>query len=126
VEKFKAMEFSTFFFIILSIYACYYLILLVLDRFSGGGRSEHSPAQTVYSFDPTSSVMPGLESAQAKDLLHPVTYLPQNISTDDEDIEIDDSDFKLIYLPDDEIEPSSPSSEDTDQTVSSTSANPAL
>ena len=120
------MEFSTFFLIILSIYACYYLILLVLDRFSGAGRPEHLPAQTVYSFDPTSSVMPGLESTRAKDLLHPVTYLPQNISSDDEDIEIDDSDFKLIYLPDDEIEPSSPSSDDTDQPVSLTTTNPAL
>ena len=120
------MEFSTFFLIILAIYACYYLILLLLDRVSGGSRSDQSPTQTLYSFDPSTSVMPGLESAQAKDQLHPVTYLPQNISTDDEDIEIDDSDFKLIYLPDDEIEPSSPSSEDTDQTVSSTSANPAL
>jgi len=69
--------------------------------------------------------MPGLESTQAKDLLHPVTYLPQNISPDDEDIEIDDSDFKLIYLPDDEIEPSYPSSDDTDQPISSTSTNRA-
>ena len=119
------MEFSTFFIIILSIYGCYYVILLVLDRFSGGSRSEYSPAQTVYSFDPSTSVMPGLESAQAKDLLHPVTYLPQNISTDDEDIEIDDSDFKLIYLPDDEIEQSSPSSDDPDQPVSSNTTNPA-
>jgi hypothetical protein len=125
VEKYNTMEFSTFFFIILSIYACYYLILLVLDRFSGGSRSEHSPVQTVYSFDPSSSLMPGLESAQAKDLLHPVTYLPRNISPDDEDVEIDDSDFKLIYLPDDEIEPSSPSSDDTDQPVSLTTTNPA-
>ena len=120
------MEFPTFFFIVLSIYACYYLILFVLDRFSGGDRSRHLPTQTVYSFDPSSSVMPGLESAQAKDLLHPVTYLPQNIIPDNEDIEIDDSDFKLIYLPDDEIEPSFPSSDDTVQPVSSTSTNPAL
>ena len=120
------MEFSTFFFIILSIYACYYLILFVLDRFSGGSRSENSPAHTVYSFDPSSSVMPRLESAQAKDLLHPVTYLPQNISPDDEDIEIDDSEFKLIYLPDDEIEPSSPSSDDTVQPVPAITTNPAL
>ncbi len=120
------MEFSTFFFIILSIYACYYLILLLLDRFSGGSRSEHLPAQTVYSFDPASSVMPGVESVQAKDILHPVTYLPRNISPDTEDIEIDDSEFKLIYLPDDEIEQSSPSSDDPDQPVSSTSTNPAL
>ena len=119
------MEFYTFFFIVLSIYACYYLILLLLHRFSAGSRSEHLPEQTVYSFDPSSSVMPGLESAQAKDLLHPVKYLPQNISPDDEDIEIDDSEFKLIYLPDDEIEPSSPSSDDTDQPVSLTTTNPA-
>ena len=126
MEKSNNMEFSTFFFIILSIYACYYLILFLLDRFSRGSRSEHSPVQTVYSFDPSSSLMPGLESAQVKDLLHPVTYLPQNISTDDEDIEIDDSDFKLIYLPDDEIEPSSPSSDDTAQAVSSTTTKPAL
>ncbi len=120
------MEFSTFFFIVLSIYVCYYLILLVIDRFSRGSRSENLPAQTVYSFDPSSSVMPGLESAKAKDLLHPMTYLPQNISSDDEDIEIDDTDFKLIYLPDDEIESSSPSSDDTDQPVLSTTKNPAL
>ncbi len=126
MEKFNIMEFSTFFFIILSIYACYYLILFVLDRFSGGSRSENSPAHTVYSFDPSSSVMPRLESAQAKDLLHPVTYLPQNISPDDEDIEIDDSEFKLIYLPDDEIEPSSPSSDDTVQPVPAITTNPAL
>ena len=120
------MEFSTFFFTVLSIYACYYLILFVLDRFSGGDRPEHLPEQAVYSFDPSSSVMPGLEFAQAKDLLHPVTYLPQNIRPDDEDIEIDDSDFKLIYLPDDEIEPSSPSSDDTVQPVPATTTNPAL
>jgi hypothetical protein len=126
VEKLNAMEFSTFFFIVLSIYVCYYLILLVIDRFSRGSRSENLPAQTVYSFDPSSSVMPGLESAKAKDLLHPMTYLPQNISSDDEDIEIDDTDFKLIYLPDDEIESSSPSSDDTDQPVLSTTKNPAL
>ena len=69
--------------------------------------------------------MPGLESAQAKDLLHPVTYLPQNISSDNEDIEIDDSDFKLIYLPDDEIEPSFPSSDDTVQPFNSTTTNSA-
>jgi len=125
VEKLIIMEFSTFFLIILSIYACYYLILLVLDRFSGGGRPEHLPTQTLYSFDPSSSAMPGLESTQAKDLLHPVTYLPQNISPDDEDIEIDDSEFKLIYLPNDEIEPSYPSSDDTDQPISSTSTNRA-
>jgi hypothetical protein len=126
VEKFNTMEFSTFSFIILSIYACYYLILFLLNRFSGDGKSEDFPAHTVYYFDSAPSVMPGLESAQAKDLLHPVTYLPQNISPDDEDIEIDDSDFKLIYLPDDEIEPSSPSSEDTDQPISSTTTIPAL
>ena len=123
MEKFNTMEFSNFVFIVLSIYVCYYLILLVLDRFSGGSRSEHSPAQTVYSFDQSTSVMPGLESAQAKDLLHPVTYLPQNISPDDEDIEIDDSDFKLIYLPDDEIEPSSPSSDDSVQPINSTTTH---
>ena len=126
MEKFNNMEFSTFVFIVLAVYVCYYLILFLLDRFSGDGKSEHLPAQTVYSFDPSTSVMPGLESAQAKDLLHPVTYLPQNISSDDEDIEIDDSDFKLIYLPDDEIEPSSPSSDDTDQPVPSTTTNPSL
>ena len=119
------MEFSTFFFIVLAIYACYYLILFVLDRFYGGAKSENFPALTVYTFDPTSFVMPGLETAQAKDLLHPVTYLPQNISPDDEDIEIDDSEFKLIYLPDDEMEPSSRSSDDTVQPVSSTDTNPA-
>ena len=70
--------------------------------------------------------MPGLESAQAKDLLHPVTYLPQNISPHDEDIEIDDSEYKLIYLPDDEIEPSSPSSDDTDPAASSITPNTAV
>ena len=120
------MEFSTFFFIILSIYACYYLILFLLDRVSEGSGSDQSPTKTLYSFDPSSSLMPGLESAQAKDLLHPVTYLPQNISPDDEDIELDDSDFKLTYLPDDEIEPSSPSADDTDLPVSLTTTNPVL
>lgn len=70
--------------------------------------------------------MPGLETNQAKDLLHPVTYLPHNISPHTEDIEINDSDFKLIYLPDDEIEPSYPSTDDTAQPVSSTTTTPAL
>jgi hypothetical protein len=118
------MELSTFIFIILGIYTSYYLILILLDRFSSTGQSNSLPKQTVYSFSNPAPSMPGLDPAeQAKDLLHPVTYLSSTQSLDDEDdIEIKDSDLQLIYLPDDEIEPIEPSEENIKHSPFSTSA----
>ena len=69
--------------------------------------------------------MPGLDPAEhAKDLLHPSTYLSSSKPDydDEDDIEVNDSDLQLIYLPDDEIEPGEPSEENTKHSSASTSA----
>ncbi len=118
------MELSTFIFIILGIYASYYLILIMLDRFASLGKSNGLPKQTVYSFSSPVSSMPGLDPAEeAKDLLHPVTYLSSTQLLDDEnDIEVKDSDLQLIYLPDDGIEPGEPTEENAKHSSASTSA----
>jgi hypothetical protein len=124
VEKFIIMELSTFILIILGIYASYYLILILLDRFGSSDRSSGLTQLTVYSFSSPASSMPGLDPAeQAKDLLHPVTYLSSSQLLDDEnDIEVKDSDLQLIYLPDNEIEPGEPSEENAKHSPASTSA----
>ena len=119
------MELSAFILIVLGIYACYYLALFLLDRFSTSDRTNSLSKQKVYSFSNPHSSMPGLDpTEQAKDLLHPVTYLssskPDN--DDEDDIEVNDSDLQLIYLPDDEIEPGEPSEENIKHSPSSTSA----
>ncbi len=118
------MELSTFILIILGIYASYYLILILLDRFGSSDRSSGLTQLTVYSFSSPASSMPGLDPAeQAKDLLHPVTYLSSSQLLDDEnDIEVKDSDLQLIYLPDNEIEPGEPSEENAKHSPASTSA----
>ena len=119
------MTLSTFILIILGIYASYYLILILLDRFSSTGQSYSIPKQTVYSFSNPAPSMPGLDPAeQAKDLLHPVTYLSSSKPDydDEDDIEVKDSDLQLIYLPDYDMEPGEPSEEKTKHSPSSTSA----
>jgi hypothetical protein len=125
VEKFINMELSTFIFIILGIYASYYLILILLDRFTYTGQSKSYPKQTVYSFSSPAPSMPVLDPAEhAKDLLHPVTYLSSSKPDyDNEDeIEVNESDLQLVYLPDDEIEPDETSEENTKHSSASTSA----
>jgi hypothetical protein len=119
------MELSTFILIILGIYASYYLILFLLDRFSSTGQSNSLRKQTVYSFSSPTPSMPGLDPVeQTKDLLDPVTYLSSSKSDydDEDDIEVNDSDLQLIYLPDDDIEPGEPSEENTKHPSASTSA----
>jgi hypothetical protein len=119
------MELSTFILVVLGIYASYYLILILLDRFSSKVQSNSLPKQTVYSFSSPAPSMPGLDPAeQAKDLLHPVTYLSSSKLDDgeDDDIEVNDSDLQLIYLPDAEIDPGEPSEENINHSPSSTSA----
>lgn len=118
------MQLSAFILIILGIYASYYLLLILLDRFSSTDQSNSLPKQTVYSFSGTAPSMPGLDPAEhAKDLLHPVTYLSSSNPLDHEDdIEVKDSDLQLIYLPDDDIEPDEPSEENTKHSSASTSA----
>ncbi len=69
--------------------------------------------------------MPVLDPAEhAKDLLHPVTYLSSSKPDyDNEDeIEVNESDLQLVYLPDDEIEPDETSEENTKHSSASTSA----
>jgi hypothetical protein len=127
VEKFITMELSTFIFIVLGIYASYYVILILLDRFASLGKSNGLPKQTVYSFSSPAPSMPGLDPAEhAKDLLHPSTYLSSSKPDyDDEDeIEVKDSDLQLIYVPDDDIEPDEPLNEDQKNSIAppSTSA----
>jgi hypothetical protein len=124
VEKIITMELSTFILIILGIYACYYLILIILDRFATSDRSNNLPKQTVYAFSNPVPSMPGLNpSEQAKDLLHPVLYLSSSQPVDDEDdIEGMDSDLQLIYLPDDEMEPGVPSEDDPKHSSSTTTS----
>ena len=119
------MELSTFILIILGIYASYYLLLILLDRFSSRDQSNSLPKETVYSFSSPAPSMPGLDPAeQAKDLLDPVTYLSSSKSDydDKDDIEVNDSDLQLIFLPDDEIESGEPSEENTKHSSASTSA----
>ena len=119
------MELSTFILIILGIYASYYLLLILLDRFSSRDQSNSLPKETVYSFSRPVPSMPGLDPVeQTKDLLHPLTYIsPSQTLNDDEDIEVKDSDLQLIYLPDDEIQPVAFSDEDLKHSPSpSTSA----
>ncbi len=115
------MELSKFIFIILGIYASYYLVLFLLDRFSLSERASSLPKQTVYAFGNPVPSMPGLNPAEkVKDLLHPVNYVSSSQPVDDEDdIEGMDSDLQLIYLPDDEIEPGEPSEEDLKHSSSS-------
>jgi hypothetical protein len=125
VEKINIMQLSAFILIILGIYASYYLLLILLDRFSSTDQSNSLPKQTVYSFSGTVPFMPGLDPAKhAKDLLHPATYLSSSkLDFDDEDdIEVQDSDLQLIYLPDDDMEPGEPSEENTKHSSASTSA----
>jgi hypothetical protein len=125
VEKFINMELSTFILIILGIYASYYLLLILLDRFSSPGQSNSLPKQTIYSFSSPAPSMPGLDPAEhAKDLLHPATYLSSSKPEydDEDDIEVKDSDLQLIYLPDDEIESGEPSDENIKHPTHSTSA----
>jgi hypothetical protein len=124
VKKFITMEISTFILIILGIYACYYLVLFLLDRFSSSDRTSSQSKQTVYSFNSPVPSMPGLDPAEkAKDLLHPVTYLSSSQPVDDEDdVEVKDSDLQLIYLPDDEMEPGEPLKKDPKHSSPSTAS----
>ena len=124
MEKFINMEISKFIFIILGIYASYYLVLFLLDRFSSSERVSSLPKQTVYAFGNPDPSMPGLNPAEnVKDLLHPLNYLSSSQPVDDEDdIEGMDSDLQLIYLPDDEMEPGTPSEEDPKHSISTTTS----
>jgi hypothetical protein len=102
-EKFTPMSFSAFLLIVLGIYAAYYGILFLIDRFSGSVHGRVRQADTLYAFDASVSPQQSMHATEsAKDQLHPLTYLPSSDSSQEHD---EDNDLDLVYLPDDTIEP---------------------
>jgi len=96
------MSFSAFFFLVLGLYAAYYLILFVVDRFSSRSHGANSAPETVYAFAPPDPMREGRQAtAIAKDQLHPLTYLP---STDPLEEAGEDPELDLVHLADDVIE----------------------